>query len=54
MSEDKIIKRTHVMLRKREMEKLQQLTEDSGMSASEVIRFLINTSKGFKVQREKQ
>jgi hypothetical protein len=45
MSDDKIVKRTHVMLRQREIEKLARLQEETGMTTSEIIRVLINDVK---------
>lgn len=43
------IKRTHVLLYKKELEKLQSLCEQTGMNASEVIRLLINSAGSITV-----
>jgi hypothetical protein len=49
MSEEKTIKRTHVLLRAREHQKLAKLSKESGLSAAEIIRLLINQATKIKV-----
>jgi hypothetical protein len=47
--EDKVIKRTQVLLRRQDAEKLARLCEQSGLGACEVIRLLIKNAHAIKV-----
>lgn len=44
-----MVKRTQILLRRQEMIKLEKLCEESGLSACEVIRVLINNAAAIKL-----